>query len=140
MALDRGLELQCVAPEALGSDADFVSPSVEHHSRSDHAADRTNGLVRRPSCVLLIVLWPEQGEKSAPRVQSTRLRKYQPGEEPNALRLREQGTGVPLCDPREADRSERAKLHPLGGEGGTHRHAIPPVTGWSPKFHPGALD
>src|SRR5688500_8906154 len=84
MTLDRGLELQCVAPEALGSDADFVSPSVEHHSRSDHAADRTNGLVRRPSCVLLIVLWPEQGEKSAPRVPSTRLRKYQPGAEPNA--------------------------------------------------------
>src|SRR5688500_9413563 len=44
-----------------------------------------------------------------------------------------------MRDPAEADRSERAKLHPLRGEGGTPVHAIPPVTGWSPKIHLGAL-
>src|SRR5687767_15181969 len=44
-----------------------------------------------------------------------------------------------MRDPAKADRSERAKLHPLRGEGGTRVHAIPPVTGWSPKFHLGVL-
>src|SRR5688572_4562219 len=44
-----------------------------------------------------------------------------------------------MRDPAEADRSERAELHPLRGEGGARVHAIPPVTDWSPRFHLGVL-
>jgi hypothetical protein len=104
---DRALELQCVAPDDIGAQAQFVAARTLEYVVAERTAEEVHRLAERVACMLGVVLGPEERRERVAPMRTARPSEDQIGEQRKPLGLGDEHADLRAVSGADVDRAER---------------------------------